>query len=313
MVTKKLFVALEDMVGPEGSAFELRHYFDEIVAPTKREAAIRELVRLGADVVALIVGVKERVDADVVAGLPNLRILGTISTGTDHLDLDALQQARVSVVTATGINGPAVAEHSLSMILGLLKHSIQSHTASLDGRDRTGLPSFPRELRKCKVSVFGAGATATWLVRLLQPFDCEVMVWTPHPERHEELLNFGARFGEIDELFSFGEVVSFHLPLTETTRVIVTEQRLRSLPERSVIVNTSRKELFDWGALRSVFANRTDLVLGIDDFGLKDDLEGLDQNRLLASPHIAGVTEKSMKAMEDHVVIELKKMAASLD
>lgn len=309
----KLFVALADMAGPNGSTAELADRFDEVVVPTTRESAIEELRANGKGISAAIVGVKERVDSEVLQALPNLRVLGTVSTGTDHLDLDALDRAQVTLVAASGINGPTVAEHALSMMLSLLKHSIQSHFASLDGSDRAGLPSLSRSLRNRRVSILGAGATATWLVRLLQPFDCDVMVWTPHPEEHQELLGMGACFGEIDELFSCGEVVSLHLPLTPETRGIVNEARLRSLPQRSVLVNTARKELLDSKALQVVFADRSDLLLGIDDFALKDEVSGLDASRVLASPHVAGVTEESMSAMEHHVVTEIARIVDSFN
>ncbi|MGH4018622.1 MAG: NAD(P)-dependent oxidoreductase [Pseudonocardiaceae bacterium] len=277
----------------------LEQTFARVAVARSRENAITELVALGDTVDAAVVGVREHIDVGVLATLTRLRVLGSVGAGTDHLDLEALADRGVQVITTPGVNAVSVAEHALMMILALAKRAFPAHAAVLTGEDRAGMPDRPIEVRGQRVGVLGAGATAGALIPLVQALGAEVMVWTRRPDRHPELTTTS-----LDEIFHECGIVSIHLPLTAETYGLVDARLLRLLPPDALVVNVARKEIVDPDGLRMVVAERPDLRFAVDDFGLAaDGTVVLVGNQGLWSPHTAGVTVQALAAMQDAAVL----------
>jgi len=280
------------------SRVALERSFSRVIVATAREHAVTELTALGETVDAAIIGVRERIDAGVLVALPRLRVVGSLSAGTDHLDLVALADRGVQVITTPGVNAVSVAEHALMMILALAKRALPAHAAVMAGQDRAGMIDPPIEVRGRRVGVLGAGATARALVPLLRALGMDVMVWTHHPDLHPDLPTAG-----LEEIFGECSIVSVHLPLTPQTRGLVDAQLLRLLPPDALVVNVARKEIIDSDGLRAVVAQRPDLWFAVDDFGLADDgTVAVVGDRGLWSPHVAGITVEASAAMDDVVV-----------
>ncbi|MGH3801433.1 MAG: NAD(P)-dependent oxidoreductase [Pseudonocardiaceae bacterium] len=291
-----MFVALV-IDNPDARA-ALEQNFSTVVVASAREHAVAELTALGDSVDAAIVGVKERIDAGVLAALPRLRVLGSLAAGTDHLDLVALADRGVRVITTPGVNAVSVAEHALMMILALAKRALAAHAAVMAGQDRAGMIDPPIEVRGRRAGVLGAGATARALVPLLRGLGMDVTVWTRHPDQHPDLPTAG-----LEEIFGGCSIVSIHLPLTPETRGLVDAPLLRRLPPGALVVNVARKEIIDSDGLQTIVAERPDLRFAVDDFGLSDDgTVAIVGDRGLWSPHIAGITVEASAAMDDVVV-----------
>jgi phosphoglycerate dehydrogenase-like enzyme len=305
-----VFVALPDLRNNQQAFRELSRAFPTVHVVSRREHAMKELMALGDAITAAIIGVKERISVDVLDALPSLRVLGSVGAGTDHLDVAALRERGVQIVTTPGANAVSVAEHAMMMILSLAKRTLSGHSAVLAGQDRAGMQEPPIEVRGRHVGVLGAGATARALLPMLQAFDVQTAVWTRSPEKHLDLPTI-----ELRDLFRRSNIISVHLPLTESTRGMVNAELLRLLPNGALVVNTARKEIIDLAALPSLASERPDLRFAIDDFGLADgstaSLLGDSGDRVLLSPHVAGVTVEALRAMQDTVVQETIRAATA--
>ncbi|HEY6421872.1 MAG TPA: NAD(P)-dependent oxidoreductase [Pseudonocardiaceae bacterium] len=293
-----VFVALADVIDDPDARAALERTFSTVVVATAREHAVTELTALGDTVDAAIIGVRERIDAGVLAALPRLRVVGSLSVGTDHLDLAAIADRGVQVITTPGINAVSVAEHALMMILALAKRALPAHAAVVAGQDRAGMVDLPVEVRGRRVGVLSAGATARALIPLLRALGMDVQVWTRRPDGHPDLPTAG-----LEEIFGRCGIVSVHLPLTPQTRGLVDAQLLRLLPPGALVVNVARKEIIDSDGLRAIVAERPDLRFGVDDFGLAEDgTAAVVGDRGLWSPHVAGITVEASAEMENVVV-----------
>ncbi|MGH4015724.1 MAG: NAD(P)-dependent oxidoreductase [Pseudonocardiaceae bacterium] len=293
-----VFVALADLIDNSDARAALERSFSTVVVATARERAVSELTALGDAVDAAVVGVKERIDAEVLVALPRLRAVGSVGAGTDHLDLVALADRGVQVVTTPGVNAVSVAEHALMMILALAKRALSAHAAVVAGEDRAGMLDPPVEVRGRRVGVLGAGATARALIPLLRALGMHTVVWTRRPERHPDLPTAG-----LEEIFGGCDIVTVHLPLTPQTRGLVDARLLRMLPPGALVVNVARKEIFDSDGLRAVVTERPDLRFAVDDFELADDgTVAAVGHRGLWSPHMAGVTVEALAAMQQLAV-----------
>ncbi|MGW4032879.1 NAD(P)-dependent oxidoreductase [Streptomyces sp. NPDC004838] len=293
-----VFVALGDLRDNHRAFGLLRTHFSDVRVAGSRDRALAEMTALGPQVTAAVIGVKEHIDVNVLDALPGLRALGSVGTGTDHLDLDALRKRGVQVVTTPGVNAVSVAEHTMTMILALAKRTLTAHSAVLTGKDRAGMPEPPIEIRGRRAGVLGAGATARALLPLLRAFGIDPMFWARTPDRHPDLPT-----AALDEIFRRSDILSIHLPLTDGTRGLVGAELLTLLPKGALVVNTARKEILDLAALPAVLSRRPDLRFAVDDFGLASDgtAAALGSSALL-SPHTAGVTVEALSAMQESAV-----------
>ncbi len=213
----------------------------------------------------------------------------------------------MEVIDAKGLNAVAVAEHALLLILASLKDLVQANEASWSGADRAGLAQLPGQLSGRSVGLLGAGATAGALVRLVQPFGCPISAWTRNPSQHADLKDLGVRFDTWEAVVAQSDVVSIHVALSSDTRSRFGAADVMALRQGAVLVNTSRLDIFDLDAVKTSLAAREDLRLAVDAAGVQHEFGTGWHGRVLASPHIAGVTREVAPKMRDHVI---ERMAA---
>jgi phosphoglycerate dehydrogenase-like enzyme len=298
-MTRDLFVALADVLRNDTLRRDLERAFDRVHVAADRGTAVAEMMAIGDGLDAAIIGVKEHIGSSVLHAVPNLKVLGSVGAGTNHLDLEALAHDDVTVITTPGANAISVAEHTLMMILALAKRALSGHSAVIAGLDRSGMSEPPIEIRGLRAGLLGAGTTARALLPLLEALGITVSVWTKNPQNHK-----GLRVSTLEGIFQSSDIISIHLPLVNGTRGMVNAGLIELLPAGAMLVNTARKEIVDQGDLIKALRARPDLYVAIDDFDLAEDgtTSGVGERHSLWSPHVAGVTVQSLIAMHQTVV-----------
>lgn len=224
-----------------------------------------------------------------------LRLILQGTSGVDNLDVSAAKMRGISVVTVPGVNANAVAEAVIGVIIALTR-SIRSYDSAMRAGswDRADCAE-KRELRAQSVGIIGLGRVGSRLALLLRSFGCRVFAFDPYIDsaRFDEL---GVeRWNDLDELLARSDVVSFHVPLTAETKGMVTRDRLELLPPGSVLINTSRGAVVDYGDLvESLDAGRLSAAW-VDVFDAEPpDFSNLPSHpNLLMTPHIAGCTKEA--------------------
>ena len=300
-----VFVAIESIRSNDHALDKLRRTFDHVILASSRRRAMKELASTAGTVDAVIIGVKELMTAHVLESLPKLRAIASITTGTDHIAVDAAAARGIAVLTAPGANARAVAEHALALMLALTKELSSGDNACREGLDWAGLPYLPQILSGRPIGLLGCGATARELVQLLTPFGCPLKVWTRDSPKHLDLSNH-VEFCSLERLFSTCSVVSVHLPLTSETVGVVDGELVKLLSKRAILINVARLKLFDVPSVLAALNERTDIRLGVDASALKaTGFCELASDRILITPHVAGITPETLRLVEDIVVEKL--------
>jgi phosphoglycerate dehydrogenase-like enzyme len=199
-------------------------------------------------------------------------------------------------LTVTNYNGAGarlVAEHSLLQILACLRQAAHSQLSlhSQGGWDQPAAHP-PRSLFGRKVGFHGFGFNARALVRLLEPFGCQLAAYAPgDPDELLAQLHV-TRCTTLEELFAGSQIIVEFAPLTPETQGVVDERLLRLIPEDGILVNSGRGAVLDQAALTRL-AQEGKLTLALDVFveeplPLDSPLRGLPN--VFLTPHIAGPT-----------------------
>ncbi|MDX1502281.1 MAG: phosphoglycerate dehydrogenase [Thermoanaerobaculia bacterium] len=253
----------------------------------------------GAD--ALIAGT-ERLDREILAGASRLRVISRCGGGLDNVDLEAARELGIVVASAPGPPARAVAELALAGILHLLREVGAADRNLRSGRWRKRMG---RLLHRKTVGLVGFGRVGRRLAELLAPFEVELLVADPEPDR-AAAERLGARYVELDELLARADVVSLHLPLTARTRHLIGASELASMRPGSVLVNTARGGLVDEEALAERLRDGALAGAYLDVFErepYEGPLTGL--SNVLLTPHVGSYAAESRERMEVEAVENL--------
>jgi len=223
---------------------------------------------------ALLVRSVTRVDATLLAGT-GVRFVGTATAGTDHLDLDWLCGAGITVADAAGCNAQAVAEH---VVCCLYRYAA-----------RRGC-----DVRELRLGIVGYGHVGRALAALATRIGVPWLANDPP-------LAMGAGdvpHTDLDALLERSDVVSLHVPLTyagaHATADLIGAAELARLRPGSLLINAARGGVVDEAALAAAVAGTRGLVAALDCWsGEPRVARATLAASWLASPHIAGHTREA--------------------
>jgi D-3-phosphoglycerate dehydrogenase len=238
------------------------------------------------------------VTRDLLAGHPHLKIVARRGVGYDSVDVAAIQDLGRILTNTPGGNEPAVADHTLALMLAVCKRVLESHRRLQHGDWRAIVGG---ELHGKTVGLVGLGRIARLVARRLAGFDARVLAFDPFIGE-DAAQQAGVSLCGMDQLLRESDVVSLHAPLTPQTADLIGAQALASMKRTAVLVNTSRGELVDEVALLAALREGRIGGAGLDVFRcerapasrpLADALLGLPN--VVGTPHTAASTRESLR------------------
>ncbi len=213
---------------------------------TTRAEMEDELVRRLSGAMALVnMRSFTRFTAEVLARCPDLRLISISGTGTDNVDLPAARERGILVCNTPEANSDSVAEHTWALLLALARGLRQ-----MEDRMRAGewWHHYGTELRGKTLGLIGLGRIGQRVARMARGFEMNVIAcsFTLDEERAQRA---GVRLVSLDELLASSDVVSFHLRLSDRSRGLFDESRLRKMKPGALLINTARGALLDELAL----------------------------------------------------------------
>ncbi|MCB0291586.1 MAG: phosphoglycerate dehydrogenase [Calditrichaeota bacterium] len=237
----------------------------------------------------------ERIDETFLAALPELEVVSKYGVGTDMLDKAALIRHGIRLGWTGGVNKRSVTELALSFMISLLHLVPQTSLEVREGgwKNRKG-----RQLSGRTVGIVGCGNIGKDLTPILRAFGCTVLA--------HDILDFPEFYAThqvtplgLEALLRRADVVTLHLPLDDSTRNILSAERLALLKPEAVLINTARGGLVDEAALKRMLIEGRLSAAGFDVFATEppEDLDLLQLPNFLATPHIGGSSEEAILAM----------------
>jgi len=269
--------------------------FDVLYDPTLVDEPERLSTSIGG-ARALIVRNRTKVDAALLDQGRSLRVVGRLGTGLDNIDLEACEQRGVLVKPATGANANAVAEYVIASTLLLTRGVFMSSGDVASGLwPRTDLVG--GEVAGSTMGLIGFGEIARRVARMASALGMRVIAHDPYVEESDVAWSEADRV-TLDDVFERSDVISIHVPLTDTTRNMVGASEMAAMMPTAAIINTSRGGIVDEEALVQALHDGTIAGAAFDVFTTEP--LSLERGRmfdgvpgLILTPHIAGVTQES--------------------
>lgn len=265
-----------------------------------------------ADSDALLVRSAVKVTKDVLAKAPRLKVIGRAGVGVDNVDLDAATEAGVLVMNTPGGNAVSVAEHTLALMLSMARSVPQASASTKSGKWEKK-KFLGNELRGKTLGVIGLGSIGREVVKRAKPFEMKFVAHDPYVSS-QTATDLGVQLVTLQELYAQSDYISLHVAHTpETDRMLSVEAFARMKPGVR-IVNCARGELIDGEALRHALETKIVGGAALDVFEKEPLEEGnllLQQESLVATPHIAGSTEEAQEIVGVRIVEQLVEYLTS--
>ncbi|MBT3717281.1 MAG: hydroxyacid dehydrogenase [Deltaproteobacteria bacterium] len=245
---------------------------------------------------ALIVRNRTLVTSEVLNAAPNLECVGRLGVGLDNIDLEACKSANCSVIPATGANTKAVAEYVITMAMLLLRKAYGVSQQLIAGE-------WPREScigheigGKC-IGLVGFGSIAKETAILGEALGMRCIACDPFLAPNDHSWGNTAQVS-LSDIFKKADIVSLHVPLNDSTRMLVDDSLLEQMQTHAILVNTSRGGIVDESALVTALREGKLGGAALDVFSSepldkKSGVPFLDVPNLILTPHIGGVTLES--------------------
>lgn len=262
----------------------------EIVYYNTRTTDQAELIERGKDADIIVVS-NLPLDAQVIEGCKNLKMLSVAFTGIDHIAMDACRARGITVCNCAGYSTAAVADLVFGQLIALYRNLIACDSACRAGGTKEGLIGF--ELEGKKFGVIGTGAIGLRVAAIARAFGCEVYAYSRTQKEGKDI-----KYVELDTLLAECDIVSLHLPLNDETKGLISKEKLALMKREAVLINTARGPVVDSEALAEALENGGIAGACIDVFE-KEPPIGQDHPlfsapNVLVTPHIAFATKEAL-------------------
>lgn len=203
-----------------------------------------DLIEAVKDVEGLIVR-SDKVDDEVMAAAPKLKVIVRAGAGYDNIDLDAATKRGICVMNTPGQNSNAVAELVFGMVVMMCRNQYNGKSGS--------------ELKDKNLGIYAFGQVGRNVARIAKGFGMKISALDKFVDDAVMEAEGVRPVHEVEALFSENDFVSLHIPATAETKKSIGYDLVMKMPKGGVLVNTARKEVIDEEGLIKALEERPDL------------------------------------------------------
>ena len=268
-----------------------------------------------APTVEFYLGLARQMGGEFFRSATKLRLVQLLSAGYDHVDIEAARKAKVPVSNNGGANAIAVAEHTIMLMLAVQKRLVRFHNDVVAGRWRTGKPDETRvyELAGRTLGIVGLGNIGKKVARRAAAFDMKIQYYDIARLNEDQEDALGARFVLFEELLRTSDVLSLHVPLTDSTRRMLGPREFARMKPGAILINTCRGPVVDEDALHRALTQKQIAGAGLDVFVEEPPAPNhplFALSNVTLSPHSAGPTWENWTARFRNGFDNIQRVAA---
>lgn len=271
-----------------------------VLNPYKRKLDKEKIIELCEKAIGIIAGT-ETIDADILKKLNKLRVISRCGTGIENVDLEAAKKKKIKVFNTPDVPTRPVAELTVGLLLSLLRKIHQMDSDIKDGKWEKKMGNL---LYGKRVGIIGFGRIGQKVGELLSGFDVEIAYY----DVEKKSASFNCAKMGFKEILSWSDIVSLHLAPAAKSGHIIGEKEIGLMKKGGWIVNASRGDVIDEGALYKALKEGYLTGAAIDVYeeepynGKMRDLENV-----LLTPHIGSYAKEARIEMEKQAVENLLK------
>ena len=250
----------------------------------------------GREAELLVVTYLDRVDDALLEGLPAVRQVSSYGVGVNHVDLPAMKRRGIVVTNTPDVVTDATADMAMALLLASARRVAEGDRLIRAGgwRDAGAAFLLGREVSGKTLGIVGFGRIGQAMARRAAGFGMRILYTSPRDAGVPGTTRVG-----LDDLLASSDFVSIHCPLTDTTRDLISRERIARMKPGAILVNTSRGPVVDEEAVADALEEGRLFAAGLDVF--RDEPRVPDRLRraenAVLTPHLGSGTVETRTAM----------------
>ena len=263
--------------------------------PTRDE--VREMVR-DADVVYTLPA--NPLDAEAIGGAQKLRMIATMGTGFDNIDIAAAKKRGIPVTYAPGILDETTADGAFGLLIATARRFGEAERVLRSGKWNGWGPGqfLGQDVHHATLGIVGMGRIGRQIARRASGFEMRVIYYDERRNDQAER-ELSVVYVPLDRLLAESDIISVHVPLMPSTRHLIDAEALRKMKPSAVLINTSRGPVVDERALAEALRDGVIAAAGLDVYEREPRVEPLllELENVVLLPHIASASERTRTRM----------------
>lgn len=267
-----------------------------------------ELVEQCKDVDILFCGPVDPIRRNVIEKLDNCKLIQSLGVGYDKIDLEATKEKGIFVCNNRAVNAIPVAELSIGLMISGLRRICDADKDIKNGKFHEKFNEYrvkgQSELSSKTVGLVGMGAIGQTLAKLLKAFGCNILYYDIARASLDFENEYDVEYASYEEILERCDIISYHVPVTDTTRNMVRKETIEKMKKDAIIINVARGEIVNNEDLADAL-NEGRIIAGLDVVAPEPPPEDLPlfhlneigKTRLIITPHIAGTTDDAFERM----------------
>jgi D-3-phosphoglycerate dehydrogenase / 2-oxoglutarate reductase len=295
-------VLISDKLSPVAAEVFAARGIDVDVRPNLEPEALIEII---ADYDGLAVRSATKVTAGVIAAAKRLKVIGRAGIGVDNVDIPAATARGVVVMNTPFGNSITTAEHTIALTLAAARSITAADASTQAGRwEKNRFVGV--ELYAKTLGLIGCGNIGSIVADRALGLHMKVVTYDPFltPDRAVRL---GVEKVELDELLARADVISLHVPMTESTRNMLSEDALGRTKPGVIVVNVARGGLVDEHALRRLLESGHVGAAAFDVFSAEPATDNVlfGAPNFIATPHLGASTAEAQENVARQVAEQM--------
>lgn len=273
--------------------------FDVIVYRENKPIPYHLLKKEAGDADAVISLLTDKFDVEMINAMSRCKIIANYAVGYNNIDVSYANNKGITVTNTPDVLTDSTADLAMALILACSRRLIEGEELMRKRRFKGWQPKLLLgvELKGKNFGIIGAGRIGTAVGRRVVGFGVNILYYDGRV--NPELEHLGAQKVQLNFLLKKSDIISVHLPLTESTYRLLNKEKLQLIKRGAVFINTARGEIIDEKVLIKMLRDGTLFSAGFDVYenepNIKPELYQLKNVVLL--PHLGSATEDARNAM----------------
>ena len=267
-----------------------------------------ELIELIPNYNALLVRSATKVTSKIISAGNNLKVIGRAGSGVDNIDLESAKKNNIIVMNTPGANSNATAEHTLALILSILRKIPLSNKSTHEGKwEKKSIKG--NELSKKVIGLVGLGNVSLRLIELLEGFNVKILIYSNSFEKRKISLSNISNVSNLslNELLSESDILSFHCKSSMDGIPFINSNELKKMKKTAYIINTSRGNIINENDLNEALNNNLLAGAALDVFSKEPAVKNIlfKNPKVILTPHIAASTFEAQIKVAEMIALQV--------